>query len=226
MIKKYIEIRPGAGGSEAELFVEELAKVYFKYCNKHNISVEIVDNNRRTFSFIITGKEGQIETFNNEIGVHRIQRVPITEKRGRVHTSTVTVAVLEINENPIATKYYEEKDLKIDIYKSSGAGGQHRNKVETAIRITHIPTGIVVISANERSQLTNKKVALSILNTKLKYIKEQQNNSKIEKIRANQVKKGNREEARRTYNFQRNEIIDTILNQKKPLKNFLKGDLF
>lgn len=225
-MKKYIEIRPASGGTEAEIFSDELAKIYFKYCNKNKIDVALTTSNSRTFSFIIEGNKDKLKVFNNEIGVHKIQRVPSTEKRGRVHTSTVTVAILDLNEEEDKNKYFNKKDIKIDIYKSSGAGGQHRNKVETAIRVTHIPTGIVVISANERSQLTNKKMALEILNSKLKYLEQKQKNTKIENVRAGQIKNGAREEARRIYNFQRNEVNDLLLNQKKSLKNFYKGELF
>lgn len=225
-IKKYIEIRPGAGGEEAENLVEEIFKVYLKFCSKNNINTEIINNNSRTKELIIEGEKEKLKTFNNEKGVHRVQRVPNTEKRGRVHTSTFTVAVLDIINDDNKEKYYNEKDIKIDIYKSSGAGGQHRNKVETAIRVTHIPSGIVVISANERSQLTNKKNALSILNSKLKELSNNEKNMEYEKKRVEQIKKGNREEARRTYNYQRNEVYDEILHQKKTLKSFLKGELF
>lgn len=225
-VKKYIEIRPGAGGKESENLVQEITRVYLKYCNKNNIGAEIINDNSRTVEILIEGDNKVIKAFNNEVGVHRVQRVPETERKGRVHTSTFTVAVLDILSNEKKEKYYNDKDIKIDIYKSSGAGGQHRNKVETAIRVTHIPTGIVVISANERSQLTNKKNALDILNSKLKELNEKEKFTKHDKIRANQVKKGNREESRRTYNYQRNEVYDEILNEKKSLKSFLKGELF
>ena len=225
-IKKYIEIRPGAGGEESENLVEELFKVYLRYCAKNNIKVEQNESNGRTTSFIVEGDEKLVKVFNNESGVHRFQRVPKTEKRGRVHTSTITVAVLDVSESITGKKFYEDKDIRIDKFHCGGKGGQNVNKVETGIRVVHNPSGIVVVATTERTQFANKANALAILNAKLKQVEEEKRVGKIANKRAKQVGTGNRNESRRTYNEQRGEINDTVLGVKKKYKDFFKGNLF
>lgn len=225
-IKKYIEIRPGAGGEESENLVEELFKVYLRYCAKNNIKVEQNESNGRTTSFIVEGDEKVVKVFNNESGVHRFQRVPKTEKRGRVHTSTITVAVLDVSESITGKKFYEDKDIRIDKFHCGGKGGQNVNKVETGIRVVHNPSGIVVVATTERTQFANKANALAILNAKLKQLEEEKRVGKIANKRAKQVGTGNRNESRRTYNEQRGEINDTVLGVKKRYKDFFKGNLF
>lgn len=225
-IKKYIEIRPGAGGEESENLVEELFKVYLRYCAKNNIKVEQNESNGRTTSFIVEGDEKVVKAFNNESGVHRFQRVPKTEKRGRVHTSTITVAVLDVSESITGKKFYEDKDIRIDKFHCGGKGGQNVNKVETGIRVVHNPSGIVVVATTERTQFANKANALAILNAKLKQVEEEKRVGKIANKRAKQVGTGNRNESRRTYNEQRGEINDTVLGVKKKYKDFFKGNLF
>lgn len=225
-IKKYIEIRPGAGGEESENLVEELFKVYLRYCAKNNIKVEQNESNGRTTSFIVEGDEKAVKVFNNESGVHRFQRVPKTEKRGRVHTSTITVAVLDVSESITGKKFYEDKDIRIDKFHCGGKGGQNVNKVETGIRVVHNPSGIVVVATTERTQFANKANALAILNAKLKQLEEEKRVGKIANKRAKQVGTGNRNESRRTYNEQRGEINDTVLGVKKRYKDFFKGNLF
>jgi peptide chain release factor 1 len=225
-IKKYIEIRPGAGGEESENLVEELFKVYLRYCAKNNIKVEQNESNGRTTSFIVEGDEKLVKAFNNESGVHRFQRVPKTEKRGRVHTSTITVAVLDVSESITGKKFYEDKDIRIDKFHCGGKGGQNVNKVETGIRVVHNSSGIVVVATTERTQFANKANALAILNAKLKQLEEEKRVGKIANKRAKQVGTGNRNESRRTYNEQRGEINDTVLGVKKRYKDFFKGNLF
>lgn len=225
-IKKYVEIRPGAGGEESENLVEELYMVYLRYCSKNNLKVETNENNGRTTSFMVEGEEKFIKVFENETGVHRFQRVPKTEKKGRVHTSTITVAVLDVTEASTSKKFYEDRDLRIDKFHCGGKGGQNVNKVETGIRVVHNPTGIVVVATTERTQYANKANALSILNAKLKQMQEEERVGNIANKRAKQVGTANRNESRRTYNEQRGEIVDNILGQKKRYKEFFKGNLF
>lgn len=225
-VKKYIEIRPGAGGEEAENLADEMMRVYLKYCTKNKIDVEILDSNKRTITLLLEGDNKKLAPFENEKGVHKFQRVPKTEKRGRVHTSTISVAVLTIDETKTKKKYYDDKDIKIDEYRASGAGGQHVNKTSSAIRVTHKPSGIVVTCQNERSQYRNKDTALAILNSKLEAIENEKKSNNIAKSRAKQVGGAERNESRRTYNEQREEIIDNILNERKRYKDFFKGELF
>jgi len=221
-MKKYIEIRPGSGGKEAELLSEEIMCAYLRYCSKNNISVIITDDNCRTLSFIINGKN--LDNFDNEIGVHKFQRVSKTDKCGRVHTSTVSVAVLTIEEHNIK-KYYDDKDLRIDRFHCGGHGGQHVNKVETGIRIVHIPTNTMVVSTSERSQYKNKMNGYEVLNAKLKELHDKSVSTNIKDARKTQIKNNDRTESRRTYNEQRNEIYDNIIGLSMKYKDFFKGNL-
>lgn len=224
-----MEIRAGAGGDEAGLFGSELVKMYTHYAESQRWSVEFMENNVTELGgvkevvFIISGF-GAYSKLKYESGVHRVQRVPATESQGRVHTSTVTVAVLpEVEEVEVEIN---EKDLKIDTYRSSGAGGQHVNKTESAIRITHLPTGMVVTCEDERSQIKNREKAMKVLKSRLYDFYEQQAVKEYADQRKTQVGTGDRSERIRTYNYPQGRITDhrigfTIYS----LENFLAGDI-
>ena len=224
-----IEIRQAAGGEESGLFCNELYRMYCMYAEKKRWQVEVMDINEtelggiKEITFMVKGK-GAYSRFKYESGVHRVQRVPETESQGRIHTSTSTVAVLpEIEEVEFEI---EDKDLKIDTYRSSGAGGQHVNKTESAIRITHIPTGIVVACQDERSQIKNKDRAMSILRSKLYDYYQGQIESEYKENRKSQVGTGDRSERVRTYNYPQGRVTDHRVNVTSySLDNVLNGDL-
>ncbi len=224
-----IEIRAGAGGEEAALFAYNLYRMYTMYAELKRWQVEIIDSNEteiggiKEISFMLKGK-GAYSRLKFESGVHRVQRVPETEASGRIHTSTATVAVLpevedvEVEINP--------NDLRIDTYRSSGAGGQHVNKTSSAIRITHIPTGIVVACQNERSQLQNKETAMKMLRSKLYEKQLEERDSEIINKRRLQVGSGARSEKIRTYNYPQSRVTDHRINVTiYQLEAFLNGDL-
>lgn len=206
-----VEIRAGAGGEEAALFSAELYRMYSMYAEKRGFKTDIVNISEtelggiKEISFMIEGM-GAYSRLKFESGVHRVQRVPETESGGRIHTSTVTVAVLpeaedvEIDINP--------KDLKIDTFRSSGAGGQHINKTSSAIRITHLPTGMVVECQDERSQYKNKDKAMKVLKSRLLAEKQEEQSGAIAAERKSQVGSGDRSEKIRTYNFHESRVTD------------------
>lgn len=224
-----IEIRPAAGGDEAALFGRVLFNMYYRYAERQNWKVEVMDLSEteiggiKEVTFAIKGKNAY-KNLKYESGVHRVQRVPETESQGRVHTSTTTVAVLpEIEEVDFEIL---DKDLKIDTYRSSGAGGQHVNKTDSAIRITHLPTGIIVTCQDERSQTKNKERAMSILRAKLYDFHKEKIDSEYKANRKNQVGTGDRSERIRTYNFPQGRVTDHRINYTLySLNEFLDGDI-
>ncbi len=224
-----MEIRGGAGGDEAALFASEILRMYSKYAEKQGWQVEITDINETELGGV---KEATVlikgtnvyEKLKFESGVHRVQRVPETETQGRVHTSTITVAVLP--EMPEVELEIDEKDLKIDTLRSSGAGGQHINKTESAIRITHLPTGIVVNCQDQRSQLQNKERAMFILKSKLYDKLQQEANEKYASNRKSQIGTGDRSERIRTYNFPQGRVTDHRIGLTLySLSLFMEGEI-
>ena len=206
-----IEIRGGAGGEESALFAGVLFRMYSMYAEKKGFKIEIINANEteiggyKEISFMIEG-EGAYSRFKYESGVHRVQRVPETESQGRVHTSTTTVAVLPEAED--VELEIDPNDLKIDTFRSSGAGGQHINKTSSAIRITHLPTGMVVECQDERSQYKNKDKALKVLKSRLLKEKQDKQASEIAENRKMQVGTGDRSERIRTYNYPQGRVTD------------------
>jgi len=224
-----VEIRGGAGGDEAALFAGSLYRMYSMYAEKRGWKCDITSINETELGgikevvFVIEG-EGAYSRMKFESGVHRVQRVPDTETSGRIHTSTVTVAVLpeaedvELEINP--------GDLQIDTFRASGAGGQHVNKTESAIRITHLPTGLVVECQDERSQYKNKDRAMKILRAKLYEIEQEKQNSQIAAQRKSQVGTGMRNERIRTYNFPQGRVTDHRIGLTLyKIDNIMNGDI-
>ena len=224
-----MEIRGGAGGEEASLFAYELYRMYVKFAEKNRWKTEEIENNSTELGgikevvFSIVGKDAYSK-LKYESGVHRVQRVPETESQGRVHTSTVTVAVL-----PEATDveiHIDEKDLKVDTLRSSGAGGQHVNKTESCIRLTHLPTGIVVLCQDERSQTKNREKAMKVLKSRLYDFYQSQADKEYADNRRSQVGTGDRSERIRTYNFPQGRVTDHRIGLTlHSIDNFLMGDI-
>ncbi len=206
-----IEIRAGTGGEEAALFAQDLFRMYFRYAEKSGWKAEILDASHADlggFKEIIFSIEGAdvYQKLKNESGVHRVQRVPVTESRGRIHTSTATVAVLpEAEEEDVEIR---PEDIRIETSRAGGPGGQYVNKAESAVRIYHLQTGIVVQSRQERSQWQNRQIALRMLRTKLLALKKQEQEQKIAETRKKQIGAAERSEKIRTYNFLQNRVTD------------------
>ena len=223
------EIRAGAGGEEAALFAGTLFRMYSMYAERKHWKIDILNENEtelggyKEISFMITGK-GAYSRLKFESGVHRVQRVPDTESSGRIHTSTATVAVLpvvedvEIDINPA--------DIKMEVFRASGAGGQHVNKTSSAVRLIHEPTGIVAECQTERSQLQNREYAMKMLRSKLYNIEKEKQDSEIANARKVQVGSGDRSEKIRTYNYPQGRITDHRIGMSIfQMENFLNGDL-
>ena len=224
-----VEIRAGVGGDEAGIFAGDLYRMYTMFADRNRFKVEVLDEESaeggiiKQVNFMVTGK-GAYAKFKYESGVHRVQRVPVTESSGRIHTSAATVAVLPEAKN--VQIEINEKDLQIDYYRAGGAGGQHVNKTESAIRITHIPTGIIVACQDERSQGKNKEKAMNWLKSKLYDFYQSQEDSEYAQKRKSQVGTGDRSEKIRTYNYPQSRVTDHRINMTLySLENFMNGDI-
>ena len=227
-----VEIRAGTGGDEATLFAADLFRMYVRFCERQRWKIEVIDSSTNTagiggYKEIVfrIDSQGAYSKMKYESGVHRVQRVPVTEASGRIHTSAATVAVLpEADDVEVDIK---PEDLKIDTYRSSGAGGQHVNMTDSAVRITHLPTGIVVTCQDERSQIKNRARAMSYLKTKLYDLEQQKQSSEQSAERRGMIGSGDRSERIRTYNFPQNRITDHRINLTLyKLEAYLDGDLY
>ena len=224
-----VEIRAGAGGEEASLFAADLFRMYSRYAQAKNWQVEIIDSSQseiggfKELVFEVKGK-GAFSQLKYERGVHRVQRVPVTESSGRIHTSTATVAVLpEAEEVELNIK---QDDLKMEFFHSRGAGGQNVNKVTTAVRLTHLPTGIVAVCQDERSQIRNRTKAMAVLRARLLNLEQHRQSESIDRERRAQVGSGERAEKIRTYNFPQNRLTDHRVNLSfHNLSQILEGNL-
>jgi peptide chain release factor 1 len=224
-----MEIRAGTGGDEAALFAADLFRLYTRYAEARRWQVEVLSMSEigiggyKEIIFMVKGR-GAYSRFKFESGVHRVQRVPVTESSGRIHTSTATVAVLaEVDEVDV---HIPESDIRVDVFRSSGAGGQNVQKNATAIRITHLPTGMVIACQDERSQLQNKLRAMNILRARLYEMEEEKRQAEIDENRRSQVGTGERSEKIRTYNYPQSRVTDHRINMSTyNLAGFMEGSL-
>ena len=223
------EIRAGAGGEEAALFAGTLFRMYTMYAERKHWNLEILNENEtglggyKEITFMVSGK-GVYSRLKFESGVHRVQRVPDTESSGRIHTSTATVAVLPVVED--VEIEINPSDIKMEVFRSSGAGGQHINKTSSAVRLIHEPTGIVVECQTERSQFQNRDNAMKMLRTKLYEIEKEKQDSEVANARKTQVGSGDRSEKIRTYNYPQGRITDHRIGMSiYQMENFLNGDI-
>lgn len=223
------EIRAGTGGDEAALFAGTLFRMYTMYAERKHWKLEVLNENEtglggyKEISFMITGK-GAYSRLKYESGTHRVQRVPDTESSGRIHTSAATVAVLPVVED--VEIEINPADVKMDVFRASGAGGQHINKTSSAVRLTHIPTGIIAECQTERSQFQNREYAMKLLKSRLYEIEKTKRDQELENSRRSQVGSGDRSEKIRTYNYPQGRITDHRIGMSIfQMDNFLNGDL-
>ncbi len=223
------EIRAGAGGDEAALFAGTLYRMYSMYAERKHWKIEVLNENEtglggyKEISFMVTGK-GVYSRLKFESGVHRVQRVPETEASGRIHTSTATVAVLPVVED--VQIEINPADIKLEVFRASGAGGQHVNKTSSAVRLIHVPTGIVAECQTERSQTQNREYAMKLLKSRLYEVEKQKRDSELANERKSQVGSGDRSEKIRTYNYPQGRITDHRIGLSiYQMENFLNGDL-
>lgn len=224
-----VEIRAGAGGDEAGLFAASLLRMYLRYAERQNWKTEMMEYNEtdvggiKEASALIKG-QGAYSKLKYESGVHRVQRIPTTESNGRIHTSTATVAVLpEVDDLEV---HVDPNEVRVDVYRSSGNGGQSVNTTDSAVRLTHVPTGIVVTCQDEKSQLKNKDKAFKVLRARLYDVKMQEQNKEIADERKSQVGTGDRSERIRTYNYPQGRVSEHRINMTLyKLENFLDGDI-
>ena len=224
-----LEVRAGAGGEEAALFAAELLRMYTHYAASKGWTAELIEDGStelggvKESTLMISGRS-VFRYLKYESGVHRVQRVPVTESQGRIHTSTATVAVLPEAED--VEIYIDPNDLKIDTYRASGAGGQHVNRTDSAVRITHLPTGLVVTSQDQRSQIQNRERAMTVLKSRLYDLKRQQAQDEYSTRRKDQVGTGDRSERIRTYNFPQGRVTDHRIGLSVyRIEDVMNGDL-
>lgn len=225
-----VTIQAGAGGDEAALFAAELFRMYSRYADQHRWKIEILDMNEtgqggiKDITFVVRGK-GAYRRLKYEGGTHRVQRVPVTEANGRIHTSTAKVIVLPEADEDINIDI-KDNDIRVDVYRSTGHGGQSVNTTDSAVRITHLPTGLVVTIQDEKSQLKNKAKALSVLKSRLWDMEQARRQEELSKSRRSQVQMGDRSEKIRTYNFPQDRVTDHRIGlTRHNLQGVLNGDL-